>query len=327
MRRRAVLIGFAAGLALVSISSAAQHRPAARAPRVGVLSNGMPAGGHWNSAFEHRLRELGWHNGRNVVIEYRFAEGKSERLPALASELVRMNIAVIVADLGTVAVAAQATDRIPIVMRFGLMETETGLVASLGRPEGTITGVTGDVTTEIMGKRLELLRELAPHTRVVAVLYNDFPGVEVYVKALEAAAPKLGFTLHYVKIQAPSELNDAFASILRSGADSLFCGGDSVTMPLRKQIADFALQSRLPGVHGPAEWSEAGGLVSLGVDLSGVFRRSAEYVDKILRGAKPADLPVERSTRYVLVVNRRTAKALGLTIPASVLLRADRVIE
>lgn len=322
MKRRAFIGAAALGSLGLHLGAMAQQR--AKVYRIGFLS--LTHGrSEFHSLFEEALRERGWTKGQ-VVFEYRFAEGKADRLPALAAELVRLGVDVVVADLGTTRAASRATSRIPIVMRFGLDAVEMELVGSLGRPGSNITGLTGDVTAEIMGKRLQLLRETVPAASRLAVLMNPFPGVEVWRKDLEDAARRLAFKVHTVEIHAPEELGAAFDAIRKSKADCIFCGGDAVTFPLRAKIAQLALEAKLPGVYGPRQWAEAGGLISYGVNLSEIYRESANYVDRILRGATPAELPVKRPTKYELVVNLKTAKALGITVPQSVLLRADEVI-
>ena len=221
----------------------------------------------------------------------------------------------------------KATTRIPLVMTFGAAEVETGLIGSLARPQGNVTGLTGDVATDIMGKRLELLREIAPRVRRVVALSGRIPGMEPYVEAFEAAGRRLGLGLNRVEIYGPDGLEGAFTAIREMRPDALYCGGDPVMRPLRPRILDFAMRQRLPSVYGLREWVDAGGLLAFGVNLRDVFQRAASYVDKILRGARPTDLPVERPSKYDLIVNLKTARALGLTIPPSLLLRADQVIE
>lgn len=324
MTRRTFITG-AAALGFLALQLSAKAQPSAKVYRVGFLS--LTHGrSEFHSLFEGALSERGWTKGQ-IVLEYRFAEGNADRLPVLAAELVRLDVDVIVADLGTTAAASRATSRIPIVMRFGLDAVELGLVGSLGRPGSNITGLTGDVTAEIMGKRLQLLRETVPAASRLAVLMNPFPGVEVWRNDLDDGARRLAFTVHIVEIRAPQELAAAFHTIRRSKADCIFCGGDAVTFPLRAQIAQLALEAKLPGVYGPRQWAEVGGLISYGVNLPEIYREAAHYVDRILRGARPAELPVKRPTKYELVVNLRTAKALGITVPQSVLLRADDVIQ
>jgi putative ABC transport system substrate-binding protein len=323
MKRRAFIGAAALGSLALELSARAQQ--SAKVYRVGFLS--LTHGrSEFHSLFEEALGERGWSKGR-VVLEYRFAEGKADRLPTLAAELVRLPVDVIVADLGTTGAASRATSRIPIVMRFGLDALEMGLIGSLGRPGSNITGLTGDVTAEIMSKRLQLLRETVPAARRLAVLMNPFPGVEVWRKDLDDGARRLAFTVNTVEIHAPEELGAAFDAIRKSKADCIFCGGDAVTFPLRAKIAQLALEAKLPGVYGPRQWAEVGGLISYGVNLPEIYRESADYVDRILRGATPAELPVKRPTKYELVVNLKTAKALGITVPQSVLLGADEVIQ
>lgn len=320
--RREFLI---AASALLAAPRMGRAQRAAKVYRVGFLS--LTHGrSEFQSLFEEALRERGWTKDQ-VTFDYRFAEGQAHRLPALAAELVRLNVDVIVADLGTTGAASRATSRIPIVMRFGLDAVEMELVGSLNRPGSNITGLTGDVTAEIMGKRLQLLRETVPAAKRLAVLMNPFPGVEVWRKDLDNGARRLAFTVHTVEIRSPEELGEAFDAIQKSKADCIFCGGDAVTFPLRAKIAQFALEAKLPGVYGPRQWAEVGGLISYGVNLAEIYREAAHYVDRILRGAKLAELPVKRPTKYELVVNLKTAKGLGITVPQSVLLRADEMIQ
>lgn len=314
-----------AASALLAVPGICRAQRATKVYRVGLLS--LTHGrSEFHPIFERALAERGWAEDR-IAFEYRFAEGKTDRLPALAAELVRLGVDVIVADLGTTGAASRATSSIPIVMRFGLDAVEMGLVGGLGRPGSNLTGLTGDVTAEIMGKRLQLLREIVPAAKRLAVLMNPFPGVEVWRKDLDDAARRFAFVVRTVEIHAPEELEAAFDAIRKSGADCLFCGGDAVTFPLRAKIAQLALEAKLPGVYGPRQWAEVGGLISYGVNLPEIYREAADYVDRILRGATPAELPVRRPTKYELVVNLRTAKALGLTIAQPLLVRADEVIR
>jgi putative ABC transport system substrate-binding protein len=323
MKRR-TFVG-AAALSSLALQFGARAQQPAKVYRVGFLS--LTHGrNEFHSLFEESLGKRGWTKGE-VVFEYRFAEGRADRLPALAAELVQLRVDVIVADLGTTDAASRATSRIPIVMRFGLDAVEMRLVGSLGRPGSNITGLTGDVTAEIMGKRLQLLRETVPAASRLAVLMNPFPGVEIWRKDLDDGARRLGFTVRVVEIHAPEELAAAFDTIRNSKADCIFCGGDAVTFPLRAKIAQLALAAKLPGVYGPRQWAEVGGLISYGVNIPQIIRESANYVDRILRGATPGELPVKRPTKYELVVNLKTAKALGIIVPQSVLLRADEVIQ
>ena len=315
----------AAGVLLIAPLGARAQQPE-KLRRVGVLSLFPPASVKGWSAIEPALSKRGWTSDR-VRFEYRFADNQWDRLPALAADLVRLGVDVIISDLGTTVAASRATSRIPIVMLFGLSEVEEGLTGSLGRPAKNITGLTGDVSAGVMSKRLELLREVVPQAKRIAFLTDPFPGNEVWIKNLENAAPRLGFAVQTVEVRAPGDLDAAFDAIRRNDADCLFCGGDPVTFPQRARITQFALEARLPGIHGVREFVEVGGLLSYGANLRETFAELLNYVDRILRGAAPRDLPIMRPTKYELVVNRKTAKALGITVPQSVLLRADEVIE
>ena len=321
-RRRRLVIATLGASVLPKIGAAQPKK----LPRVGLLSLAVGPSPYWR-IFEDELHTRGWKSGESIKFDLRFAGGRPERLAALAAELVGLPVDVLVADLGTALAAAEATTRIPIVMRFGLDAVEAGVVGKLGRPARNITGLTGDVTGEVMSKRLELLRELAPSVRRVAVLTNVFPGLEAWERDLEHGARALGFTIHLVPVQGKEALPAALQAIRAAGHEALFCGGDAVTFSLRPQITGFALRERLPAVYGPAEWAEDGGLISYGVNLAALYRQTADYVDRILRGALPSDLPVSRPLKYELAVNLKTAKALGISVPASLLVRADRVIQ
>ena len=266
--------------------------------------------------------------GQNTVIEFRDAGGTSERLPVLASELVRLKVDVIVAT-GTQAILAakQATPVIPIVMSAAGDAVGTGLVASLARPGGNVTGLTY-ISPETSGKRLQLLKEAFPRTARVAILWNpaDPPRVLEY-KETQSAATTLGLTLQSVEVRGARGFDGAFAAITQGRAEALITFNDPITVVSRQRIVDFAARSRLPAMYERREFVEAGGLISYGPNFLDLFRRAAIYVDKILKGTKPADLPVEQPTKFELVINMKAAKALGLMIPQSRLLRADEVIQ
>ena len=280
-------------------------------------------------AFLRTLRELGWVEGRNLVVEYRWAEGKIERLPELAAELVRLNVDLIVAPAGSAALAAKkATSSIPIVMIFPSDPVELGLVASLSRPGGNITGTTFTPGAEIFGRQLQILKEAIPRASRVAVLWN--PADQSFAtqgKALEAAARSLHIRLVRLEARGPEEIDRAFAAMARERADALLVSGSSTYLVHRAQLADLAIKGRLPTMFNFREMVEAGGLMAYAVNMIDFIGRAAVYVDKILRGAKPADLPVEQPTKFELIINLQTAKALGIGIPQAVLLRADDLIQ
>ena len=280
-------------------------------------------------AFLRTLRELGWVEGRNLVVEYRWAEGKIERLPELAAELVRLNVDLIVAPAGSAALAAKkATSGIPIVMIFPSDPVELGLVASLSRPGGNVTGTTFTPGSEIFGRQLQILKEAIPRASRVAVLWN--PADQSFAtqgKALEAAARSLHIRLVRLEARGPEEIDRAFAAMARERADALLVSGSSTYLVHRAQLADLAIKGRLPTMFNFREMVEAGGLMAYAVNMIDFIGRAAVYVDKILRGAKPADLPVEQPTKFELIINLQTAKALGIGIPQAVLLRADDVIQ
>jgi len=274
------------------------------------------------------LRDLGYVEGKNIAIEFRWADGKYERLPGLAAELVRLKVDVIVTQ-GTPATQAamRATTTIPIVMLGTGDPLRTGLVASLSRPGGNVTGLT-QLAPELAGKRLQLLKETVPNVSRVAFLWNPANAVQIpYFKEMQAAARLLSLTLQSVEVRAPQEFESAFAGMMRERPDALIMTGDGAHRLRLPWIVDFAAKRRLPVMYQVKEYVDAGGLMSYGASLPDLSRRGALYVDKILKGAKPSDLPVEQPTKFELVVNLKTAKALGITIPPSILVRAEKVIE
>jgi putative tryptophan/tyrosine transport system substrate-binding protein len=274
------------------------------------------------------LRELGWVEGENVAFERRYAENRLERLPEMAADLVRLKVDVIVAG-GTLAplAAKRATSTIPIVMAAAGDPLGSGLVASLARPGGNVTGMSMMVP-DLSGKWLELLRDILPGLARVAVLWNsDNPYSAIGFKETQSAARTLGIEVQSLEVRSPDDFDRAFEAAQRHHPDALVTVSDPLTLDHTKLIADFTAGQRLPSVHGAKEFAAAGGLVSYGANIADVVRRAAGYVDKILKGAKPADLPVEQPTKFELVINLKTAKALGVTIPPSLLARADEVIE
>jgi ABC-type uncharacterized transport system substrate-binding protein len=307
----------------------AQALQSAKMAQIGFLSLSSPSGVVlWRQAFRQGLTDLGWVEGENVRIEYRYAEGRIERLPDLAADLVRLKVDVIVTALNTDALAAQkATSTIPIVMASAADPIGTGLVESLARPGGNITGLTS-IVPELAGKRLELLKEVVPNLSRVAVLWNPQGRTSTLSwKELQLPARRLGIELRSLEVRSVNAFDKAVADAARTRAGALAIMPDPVFVTNLKRIADLAAKSRLPSIYNLSEFVDAGGLVSYGPDQSDSFRRAATYVDKILKGAKPADLPVEQATKFELVINLKTAKALGLSIPPLLLLRADRVIE
>ena len=306
----------------------ADAQSAGNVRRIGYLGTGSPASG-FHEQFLQGLRELGWVVGQNIDVEYRFADGRYERLPQLAAELVRLKVDVIVAQPTASAMAAKnATRTIPIVMINAGDPVGIGLVASLARPAGNVTGTAYTVGSETFRKGLELLKEAVPKVRRVAVLSNPAnPAQALAITELKDAAQSLGFRLLLLEARGPDEFGDVFAKISKERADALLVVAESLFVLHRTQLADLALKYQVPTMHGIRENVAAGGLISYGPNLSHQSRRAAIFVDKILKGVKPAELPVEQPTKFELVINARTAKALGLTMPPSLLLRSDEVIE
>jgi putative ABC transport system substrate-binding protein len=297
--------------------------------RIGLLSSFSSSDtALWYQAFRLGLRDLGWVEGKNLIIEYRYAEGRRDRLPDLAADLVRLKVDAIVASVVSDAMAAQkATRAIPIVMAAPSDPVAFGLVENLARPGGNVTGLS-QMGSELAGKRLELLKEMVPKLSRVAVLWNPQGVVSPFAwKEIQLPARQLGIQLHSLEVRSPSEFDKALEDATRARAGALFIMPDPVIVTNLKRIADFAAKNRLPSIFQLSEFADAGGLVAYGPDLADMYRRAAAYVDKILKGAKPGDLPVEQPTKFELVLNLKTAKAIGITIPQSILLRADRVIE
>jgi putative tryptophan/tyrosine transport system substrate-binding protein len=320
-------VTLALGLLVVSLAVAA--KPSAQIPRIGLLSVFSPALGESKAeSFRQGLRELGYFEGKNILLESRWAEGHRERLAELAADLVRMEVAVIVTESTVSALAAkQATDTIPIVMTTSGDPVAAGLVASLARPGGLVTGLTM-FTPELSGTRLRLLTEVAPQTLLVAVLWNAAnPGHAVPLEETKAAAQSLGLQLQSVEVRTPSDLDRAFEAMASTRPSALMTLADGMLVDNRARIVAFAAQSRLPAIFPDRDFAEVGGLMTYGPSLAANFRRAAAFVDKILKGAKPADLPVERPMKFELVINLKTAKTLGLTIPPTLLFQADEVIQ
>jgi putative ABC transport system substrate-binding protein len=306
---------------------AARAQQPANLPTIGFLgSTTRSSWSDWVPAFVQRLRELGWIEGRTVAIEYRWAEGRAERFTEIAAEFVRLKVDVIV-TAGALSVVAlmQATAVIPIVFTAVADPIGSGLVGNLARPGGNVTGLSVQ-GTDLAGKRLELLREVVPDLHRLAILANvGTTGAVLEMREVQALAAKLGLDAGTLEIRRAEDIAPAFAAL--KGAEALYVCGDPLVSANRVRIVTFALAARLPTMHDHRGHLEAGGLMCYGPNFADLFRRAAEFVDKILRGAKPADIPVEQPTKFELVVNLTTAKALRLTIPESFLLRADEVIE
>jgi putative ABC transport system substrate-binding protein len=324
--RSGAIVIFALGVLAAPLAADAQQRTSVA--RIGVL--GSPTASSYATrieAFKQGLRELGYAEGQNIAIEYRWAEGRYERLPGLAAELVNLRVDVIVTH-GTpgARAAQQATTTIPIVMATSGDAVAAGLVASLARPGGNTTGLSF-FAPELNAKRLELLKEALPRIRRVAALLNPAnPVSEVVFKQMELTAGALGIEVRPAWVRREDELDSALSALLKARSEGLVIGDDPTFAAQARRIADLAAKSRLPTATG-LDHAQAGSLLTYGANLTDLWRRAAIFVDKILKGAKPADLPVEQPTKFELVVNLRTSKALGLTIQRSVLIRADRVIE
>ncbi|HSF07674.1 MAG TPA: ABC transporter substrate-binding protein [Methylomirabilota bacterium] len=324
---RPALVPVLLALFLMPLATGAQ--PPGKMPRIGVLSGGTPATyAARHEAFRRGLRELGYVEGKNIVLEYRYAEGKQERLPGLAAELVRLNVALIFTygDL-QIRAAKQATQTIPIVVGLAGDLVGSGYAGSLARPGGNITGLV-TIAPETAAKQLDLLKSAFPTVSRVAMLSNPTNTINVaVVRETETAASALGVQLFSFDVRRSDELDGAFRAALRGRADALIAQGDSLLITHRARIVDFAAKNRLPAMYRNQEYMDAGGLMFYGPSVAEMFRRAATHVDRILKGAVPGDLPIEQPTKFELIINLKTAKALGLTIPQSLLLRADQVIQ
>jgi putative ABC transport system substrate-binding protein len=326
------LVGIVAlALAFAMCGAVAMAQQPKKVPRIGYLSPLNPASESSRSeAIRLALRELGYIEGQNIATEYRYAEGKRDRAPELAAELVRLKVDIIVVggSSGTRA-AMNATKTIPIVMvGQGIDPVEAGLIESLARPGGNVTGIT-NLTTELGGKRMELFKEAVPKLARVAVLYDPTSPTSVHEakEVLPVAARALKLTLQPSEVRAADDFERVFAALNKQRPDGLYVAPGPLTLANRKRIAEFALKTRLPSMYVRSEFVDAGGLMSYGADQADSYRRVAYYVDRILKGAKPADLPVEQPTKFKLVINLKTAKQIGLTIPPEVLARATKLIK
>jgi len=326
---RRVFISAMAGC-LLAAPRASDAQQAGKVYRIGLLDGSESDAGRqvrWN-AFHQRMRELGYVEGQNVSFERRWAQTDLDRVQKLAAELVGLKVEIIVVSGGAAAIAAkEATSTIPIVMTSVADPVAIGLVASLRQPGGNITGMTS-IFIELAGKRVELLKTIAPRASRIAILWDGTsPGSRLGVQETEAAAKTVGLTTQGVPVRSPAEFEAAFATVVRDRAGALIISGSSIFFPHRKHVAELAVKHRLPTVANGREYVEAGILASYGPDYPDLYRRAATFVDKILKGAKPGDLPVEQPTKFELIINMKTAKALGLTIPQSLLGRADEVIQ
>jgi len=325
-----LIVTLVLGILAAPLASHAQQ--AGKVPRIGYLSvprADSPRAQYLLGVLQQGLRDHGWVEGQNLAIEWRFADGRAERLPDLAAELVRLGVDVLVTSSGDPAIRAlqQATSTIPIVMAVSVDPVGTGLVASLARPGGNITGLS-IMAAEVGGKRLELLKQAVPQASRVAVLWNPaHPGKEIEWQDTQVAARALGVTLHAVEVRDPADFDGAFVAIARERPDVLIVFTEVLTLTHQRQIVDFATQHRLPMISESREFAATGGLMTYGASLPALFRRAAYYVDRILKGAKPADLPIEQPTKFELVINLKTAQVLGLTIPPALLFQADEVIR
>jgi ABC-type uncharacterized transport system substrate-binding protein len=314
---------------LLAVAVIAEAQQPKKVSRIGYLGAASPsANSERIEAFRQGLRELGYVEGKNIVIEWRGAEGRSDRLPALVAELVRLKVDVIITSGPSVTRAAkEATVTIPIVMTNDNDPVGNGFVASLARPGGNITGLS-NLGRELSGKRLELLKEIVPRLSRVAVLgTSTSPGNAQNLKEMELAAGVLAVKLQYLDVLAPKDIETAFGAVRKGRAEAILVLDSSVFGPQRTQIVGLAVKSRLPAIYHRSGFVEAGGLMSYGVSYTDMDRRAATYVDKILKGAKPADLPVEQPTKFEFIINLKAAKQIDLTIPPNVVTRADKVIK
>jgi putative tryptophan/tyrosine transport system substrate-binding protein len=315
---------------LLTVSLAQAQQPT-KIPRIGYLDGAFPSTNASRiDAFRHGLRELGYVEGKNIVIEYRHAEGKLDRLPALAAELVRLKVEVLVMGGGGASTGSgmEATKTIPIVMVAAIDPVGQGFVTSLARPGGNVTGLS-TLSPEISGKRLELLKEIVPKLSRVAILGTSSTGAatKLSLKEVEPAAGALGVKLQFLDVLGPKDIEPAFRAASKGRAEGVLVLTGPVINLQRKQIAELAAKNRLPAIYPFPDYVEAGGLMSYSANIVDLYRRAATYVDKILKGAKPADLPVEQPTKFEFIINLKAAKRIGLTIPPNVLARADRVIK
>jgi putative ABC transport system substrate-binding protein len=326
MDRRTFVAGTGAALLTAALAAGVSAQPPRAVPRVGILNSGAAQDARVDY-FRNELRKLGYGEGQNLGIIYRGADGRQDRLPALAAELVASNVDVIVAFGASVWAAKQQTSTVPIVIAFSGDPVRTGMVSNLARPGANLTGVSL-MSSDLAAKRVELLKQTSPGIARLAVLYNPAERATVpELQETEVAARTLGITLQPLEGQRPDDLQGLFEAAARGRADALIVFAHAFAFQHHERILDLAARHRLPTMYGWREFVDAGGLMSYGPNVQAVVRRAASYVDRILKGAKPGDLPIEQPTKFELVINLKTAKALRLTIPQSVLIRADEVIQ
>lgn len=324
------LFVFALGAMLFALTLTAEAQQPTKIPRIGIITTGTPAAiKHLLEGFTQRLHELGYAEGQNVLIELRYGEGKADRLPTLAAELVNLKVDVIVAiPNSAIEAVRQLTKTIPIVMPIGSDPVGVGYAASLARPGGNITGLSA-YSPELNGKRLELLKEAVPKLSRVALLMSpNVPGNAIDLKETELAARSLRLRGQLFEVRGSADLDSIFKTMTKERAEALLVfPGQPTLFANRKQVVDLAAKNRLPAMYPLADYVNGGGLISYGVDNLDLFRRAATYVDRILKGTKPADLPVEQPIRFEFIINLKAAKQIGLTIPPNVLVQANRVIR
>jgi putative tryptophan/tyrosine transport system substrate-binding protein len=327
--KKAAVLSILSAVVLLAVAVIAEAQQPKKVPRIGYLTASTPVAQlPGTEALREGLREFGYVEGQNIAIEFRYAEEKPERLPALAAEMVRLKVDVIVTGGPTATrTAKETTNTVPIVMSQDSDPVGNGFVASLARPGGNITGL-ATLSPELSGKRLELLKEIVPKLNRVAVLGTSTnPGNAQGLKETELAAKAFRVQLQYLDVRDPKDIEIAFREASREQADAVLVLGGPVVLPQRTKVAELAVKNRLPAIYNRPEFVEAGGLVSYSASYTDMSRRAATYVDKILKGAKPADLPVEQPTKFEFIINLKAAKQIGLTIPPNVLARADKVIK
>jgi len=324
--RRKLIFSLGAGALATTFDSFAQPRD--KVYRIGILFSNAAASAKWQvDVFIQALQEFGYVENKNILFEHRYAEGNFERLPAMAAELVQLKVDVIFVNNTPPALAAkQATSSIPIVFAGVASPVENGVVASLARPGHNITG-TSNITTELTGKRLQILKEAFPKTVRIAVINSIQPVSDLQFSAVQSEAKKLGMDILRIELRRREDFEQQYEQVRKGRADALYPLDNAINNQLRNLLVDFASQYQLPVIYGSKQYVDAGGLMSYGADLLANYRRGAAFVDKILNGAKPADLPVERPTKFELVINMKTAKALGMKISNSILVQATNVIE